>query len=145
MKKTKIKALQNLANRLPLSYEIVKYYTVIQGKSISIEEIIEQRAKGLELEFEPDNWYRQNKSKLQEINHLNRLKKAYTRNKEQGLVDYIQWLNNHNIKLNQTFKDMKLQEVDENILKIAVKGAKVFWSSLIQFLLSFFIAFKSEK
>jgi hypothetical protein len=144
MKKPKLKALKALADKLPESYEIVRYYSLKQGKEITFDEIVKLRSEGSELEINEDAWYRENKSKFQQINHFNRLKKAYSRSKEIGLVEYIKWLNSHNTKMNEVFKELQLKQVDENILEIAKKGAKGFWSNLINFLLSFLIAFKKN-
>ena len=66
-------------------------------------------------------------------------------NKEIGLIEYIQWLDRNNNKLNQMFKDLELERVNSTLMKQIEKGAKGFWTNLIQFLLSFVMAFQSEK
>ena len=80
-----------------------------------------------------------------DIDHYSRLKNAYARNKELGLIEYIQWLDRNNKKLNQMFKDLELERVNSTLMKQIEKGAKGFWNNLIQFLLSFVMAFQSEK
>jgi hypothetical protein len=127
MKKTQLKAISQLAKRLPASVEIQNYYALIKGGKNPIDEIIKKRAE------------------LVPINHYNRLKSAYSRNKQQGLIDYINWLDMHNKKMNKIFEELELKQVESSILKIAEKGAKGFWSNLIQFLLSFVHAFAPQK
>ena len=120
MKKKYTKALKQFSLKLPLSYELIRV-----GKSIMGYEALKQNlAKDEEVESEVRYTYKSNEFVV--INHYNRIKKAYSRNKEQGVTDYILWLNRNNKKLQEQFKDMELQQVDENILNIAAKGAKVF-------------------
>ena len=145
MNKKKLKAIKQLAQRLPHSVEVQKYYSIIQGKEFTIEQLAEMRGKGVELEIEAENWYRENKHKLVVINHYNRLKKAYSRNKEQGLIDYIQWLDRHNKQMNELFKELNLKGVENPILEIARRGVKAFWSNLINFLLAFLAVFQTKK
>jgi hypothetical protein len=146
MKKVKIKALSNLAQRLPESYVIVNNPSLIKGEEISLSEFAELRAKGVEIPIEGDKWYKKANYKLEKIDHFNRLKNAYAKKKEQGILDYITWLDNHNKKLNEKFEDLRLAQVDEGILNVVKKGASSFWSNIIQFLAAFYHAFiKKEK
>jgi len=85
------------------------------------------------------------KWELVEVNHLNRLKSAYSRNKEKGIVDYILWVNYNNQKVNYILKNQELQKVDEGIIDIAMKGANNFWRNLIAFLISFITIFKPNE
>jgi hypothetical protein len=83
MKKTHIKELKQLAEKLPKSFDL-----------------------------EPTRIGNQIKHKLVEINHFNRLKNAFARNKEQGLIDYIKWVKINNNRMNEIFS--KLQPVNDN-------------------------------
>ena len=140
MKKTKLKALKNLAKRLPDSKELVIIGTLIKGEDVSFNDKIKAG-----IPIENDNWYKKKNTKLVDIDHYSRLKNAYARNKEVGLIEYIQWLDRNNKKLNQMFKDLELERVNSTLMKQIEKGAKGFWTNLIQFLLSFVIAFQSKK
>ena len=140
MKKTKLKALKNLAKRLPDSKELVIIGTLIKGEDVSFNDKIKAG-----IPIENDNWYKKKNTKLVDIDHYSRLKNAYARNKELGLIEYIQWLDRNNKKLNQMFKDLELERVNSALMKQIEKGAKGFWTNLIQFLLSFVMAFQSEK
>ena len=140
MKKTKLKALKNLAKRLPDSKELVIIGTLIKGEDVSFNDKIKAGKP-----IENDNWYKQKNTKLVDIDHYSRLKNAYARNKELGLIEYIHWLDRNNIKLNQMFKDLELERVNSTLMKQIEKGAKGFWTNLIQFLLSFVMAFQLEK
>ena len=140
MKKTKLKALKNLAKRLPDSKELVIIGTLIKGEDVSFNDKIKAG-----IPIENDNWYKKKNTKLVDIDHYSRLKSAYARNEELGLIEYIQWLDRNNKKLNQMFKDLELERVNSTLMKQIEKGAKGFWTNLIQFLLSFVMAFQSEK
>ena len=140
MKKTKLKALKNLAKRLPDSKELVIIGTLIKGEDVSFNDKIKAG-----IPIENDNWYKKKNTKLVDIDHYSRLKNAYARNKEIGLIEYIQWLDRNNKKLNQMFKDLELERVNSTLMKQIEKGAKGFWTNIIQFLLSFVMAFQSEK
>lgn len=85
------------------------------------------------------------KPKVVEINHLNRLKSAWNRNKEQGLADYITWLDNNNKRMNAIFEDLQLKQVDNELLEIAKKGGLGFWDSLMKFLFAFINIFLPKK
>jgi hypothetical protein len=140
MKKNQLKALKNLSEQLPESKELQKYSIVLQGFEINSQEYDPKQH-----DIQPEEWYKQGGHfRLVEIDHFNRLKKAYARKKEQGLVDYINWVDQNNIKLNQLFEDMELQRVSEEIKAIADKGAKSFWSNLLNFLFAFLQIFKPQ-
>jgi hypothetical protein len=78
MKKRDLKEIKKLADNLPPSKELHLHYPIIKG-------------------------IKQPKYMLVDINHYDRLKKAYTRNKETGMQGYITWLKNNNEKINKMF------------------------------------------
>lgn len=76
MKKRDIKLIKEVAKKLPPSKEIQKYFVIINGM-------------------------KQYKFRFVDIDHLNRLKSAYSRNKETGMQNYVNWLYANNEKINQ--------------------------------------------
>ena len=82
MKKNQIKGLRRLAEQLPISKEIVKYSVIKKGYEFSIEEI---EAARIDIEAEKE-YVKKNNYKIADVNHFNRLKKAFARNKEKGLM-----------------------------------------------------------
>lgn len=139
MKKKYTKAIKELAKRLPKSKELS-----VVGKSLMGYDVIRKNL-AKDGEVDSDLRYTYKTRELIDINHFNRMKRAYSRSGEKGITEYIQWLDRNNKKLNEMFKDLKLEQVDSNILEIAKKGAKGFWNSILTFLMSFLIAFRTEK
>ena len=129
-------AIQNLANRLPKSYELRKIGFISMNKDLPLKM---QSKKDTD-----DTWFKVFKNKFEEINHINRLQSAYKRNKEQGIVDYIYWLNNNNKNLNAKYEQLKLESVSDDLLDIAKKGAKGFWRNLLDFLFAFLKIFGNK-
>lgn len=140
MKKKQVKALSELAKQLPASKEIVKYSIGKMGYEITVEE-----AEKADIEIQHDQLYiSKNNYKIVDVNHLDRLKKAFAKNKEQGLVDYIFWVDKNNRKMNELFENMKLKQVNENIMQIAIKGASNFWKNIWIFLISLISVFGAK-
>ena len=140
MKKKQIKALKQLAKQLPKSKQIVKKGFLVDGSDVSSEEKL-----NAEIPIYDDVTYKKQKHVLIEINHFNRLKSAYASNKEQGLFDYIEWLDRNNKRLNEMFEKAEFERVNSDIMNIVKKGVKGFWGNLIQFFLSFVLAFKTNE
>lgn len=140
MKKNQIKGLKKLAEQLPVSKEIQKYSIVQKGYEFTMEEI--EKAE-IDIEAEKD-YIKKNNYKIVDVNHFNRLKKAFARNKEKGLVDYIEWVDRNNRKMNELFERMNLERVSEGIMDVARKGEKGFWSNLLNFLFAFITVFKKK-
>jgi hypothetical protein len=144
MKKNKIKGLKALAERLPKSKEIIigsKHDSIIKkGYEFSMEEI---EKSAMDIEAEKD--YEKRQYKILDINHLNRLQKAYGKKGEKGIIDYINWLDNNNKKMNEQFHNMQLAAVSKEIMEVAKKGEKGFWSNLFNFLFAFLTVFKNKK
>lgn len=140
MKKKQIKALKQLSEQLPESVTLERYSTIVKGCELTQEQI-----DSAKIPIEVDKEYLQKGNyRVVPINHLNRLKSAYSRNKEQGLVDYIMWVDRNNKRMNEIFKNSNLNEVSEEIMNIAKKGANGFWNNLINFLLAFIAIFKPK-
>ena len=140
MKKQQIKALKKLAEMLPESVTLVIESEVKKGVQLTNEEI-----NTLNCELDLDAIYKHKKYSIQEINHLNRLKKAYAKYKEKGLSDYINWLDRNNKRMNELFENLQTKEIDERLLAISKEGGKGFWNSLIKFLFSFYQIFIGKK
>ena len=99
MKKKQTKGLKKLSELLPMSKEIVRYSIIKKGYEFSIEEI---ETAGIDIEAEKE-YVQKGKYKIVDVDHFNRLKKAFARNKEKGLIDYIEWVDKNNKKMNAIF------------------------------------------
>jgi len=136
MKKEKIKALKKLSEMLPQSITLVTESHVALGYQLP-----EQVLATATIPIEAEKQYVYKNKKVVEVNHLNRLKKAFARNKEQGLIDYIEWVDRNNQRMNELFEESKLKEVSQELKEVAKRGANGFWSNLISFLFSFYSIF----
>lgn len=139
MKKEKIKALKKLSEMLPKAITLVTESHVALGHQLP-----EQVLATATIPIEAEKSYVYKNKKVVEVNHLNRLKKAFARNKEKGLIDYIEWVDRNNQRMNELFKEMKLTEVSDELKQVAKRGEKGFWSNLISFLFSFYSIFLSK-
>lgn len=135
MKKSKIKALKQLSQLLPESVTINIEPMILKGWQLSEEELLNMK------NVEAESWYKKKQYKIVPVNHLTKLKRAYCSNKEQGLADYIEWVDVNNKRMNKIFSEMKLKEVDDELKEIARKGGEGFWSNIMAFLFSFFKVF----
>jgi len=141
MKKQQIKALKRLAFQLPQSKEIQRYSEIKQGYEFSMEEIEKS-----EIPIEAEKLYVQKgRYRIVPINHFNRLKKAFARNKEKGIIDYIEWVDRNNKKLNEIFEKAGYERVSKEIMAVAKKGEKSFWNNLLNFLFAFITVFKKKE
>ena len=146
MKKQQVRALNQLAEMLPRSVTIEIKADVIKGDKLSDEQI-----DLVKTDVCPERYYKFKNHQFADIIHINRLKKAYARNKEQGIADYITWLDANNKKMNViieelgTLEEARLKQVDEELMAIAKKGGKGFWSSLMTFLFAFAQIFTKSK
>lgn len=141
MKKNQLKALKKLAEKLPITKELQKYSIAVQGYEIPADEYDPAVTP-----IEAEAWYKQGGHyRLVDVDHYNRLKKAYARNKEQGIVDYIFWVDNNNKKVNEIFETKEAERVSAELMEIAAKGKSNFWSNLINFLFAFIAIFQSDK
>ena len=141
MKKNQLKALKKLAEQLPVTKELQKYSIAVQGFKINADEYDPAVTP-----IEAEAWYKQGGHfRLVDVEHFNRLKKAYARNKEQGLIDYIEWVDRNNKKVNEMFEEMEMERVSAELMAIAKKGKGNFWSNLINFLFAFIAIFKPDK
>ena len=141
MKKSQIKGLKKLAEQLPMSKELVKFSIVKKGYKFTMEEI---EITGIDIKAEKE-YVKKGNYKIADVNHFNRLKKAFARSKEKGLIDYIEWVNRNNKKMNAIFEKMQLEEVSKEIMEVAQKGEKGFWSNLLNFLFAFLNVFKVKQ
>jgi hypothetical protein len=141
MKKNQIKGLKKLATQLPLTKEIQRYSEIKQGYEFSMEEI---EKSGIPIEAEK-MYVQKGKYRLVDVCHINRLKKAFARNKEKGIIDYIEWVDRNNKRLNELFEKVRYERVSKEIMAVAKKGEKSFWSNLLNFLFAFITVFKKKE
>lgn len=139
MKKEKIKALKKLSEMLPASITLVTESHVALGYELP-QHVLDTAT----IPIEAEKSYVYKNKKVVEVNHLNRLKKAFARNKEKGLIDYIEWVDRNNARMNKLFEENKLRAVSDELKQVAKRGEKGFWSNLISFLFSFYSIFLSK-
>ena len=63
---------------------------------------------------------------------------------EDFFIDYIEWVDKNNKKMNAIFEHMQLEEVSKEIMQVAQKGEKGFWSNILNFLFAFLMIFKKK-
>lgn len=131
-------AIEHLSKKLPVSYELKKVGYSIKGEDLPLE--TRQKFSLADTEY-----YRTSKQIIVLINHTSRMQSNFKKYGEQGIIDYIYWLNNNNKKLNERFEKLKLEQVSDDVMSIVAKGAKGFWKNLLDFLFAFLKAFGSEK
>lgn len=140
MKKNQIKGIKQLAEKLPASKELIKYTVIKKGHELTPEEIKES-----DIDIEADRDYvRKGNYKIADVNHFNRLKRAFARSKEKGLVEYIEWVDRNNKKMNALFEKIRLEEVSKELMEVAKKGEKGFWKNLLNFLFALIAVFKRK-
>lgn len=140
MKKKQVKALMELSKALPPSKEIQIYSVAVQGYDVPLD-IKEKQT------INDEDWYKSRNYRVVDINHHNRLKSAFSRDKEQGLIDYINWVAINNYRMNQLMPELKLKGLDKNLQQVVRMGKDNFWSNIIRFLYAFYHTFikKDEK
>lgn len=143
VKKSKIKALRQLSKMLPPSVEYKNHTFYAKATALTSEQL--KNVKKHHGIVNPNSYYGGSFKGFIPINHLDRLKKAWNRNQEQGLVDYISWIDINNKKMNEKYEELKLQEVDKRIMNIVKKGAGGFWRRIVQFIMAFYYSFLSDK
>lgn len=106
MKKKYYKALENIAKKLPASYEKGKVYTKqeikdLRGKEAKNSTVFD--APTLMVEREPEYIIVKN-VKLYKVNHYRRLKRAYQTHGIPGINNYFRWVDQNNKKLNAEYE-----------------------------------------
>lgn len=135
--KVKKKAIEHLSKRLPISYEHRKVGIAVN----SMEYDLDTRRK---YNLKDNEFYKAFRNKFIEINHISRMERAYKKYGEQGIIDYIYWLNNNNKSLKEKYEKLKLDSVSQDVLDIAKQGAKGFWKNLLDFLFAFLKVFGNK-
>lgn len=138
LNKLQKQGIKQLAERLPDSFELQNKKYVVKGAEFDIDQ---RRAHQLG----DDDLYVMKRNALIPINHVNRLENAFKKYKEQGMVDYIHWLNNNNRKLNDIFNTMEYKQVSNDVMDIVKDGAKGFWKNLMEFLFAFLKVFGNKE
>lgn len=140
MNKKRKKALTALSYRLPPSWEVTKVSEYMKGEDL----ITSDEQHGLD-KIHPNVIYKSTGKKLIRINHKQKLKRAWSRNKTAGVMEYIKWLDNNNRYIASIVKQSEdVKQVDEGILNIAKGSVSSFWRQLIIFLSSFISVFASQ-
>lgn len=141
MKKRQLKAIRTLCKILPESYTEVsegqyKFGYEMLREDIPIPEMFQKH-------FDPDRMYPVRVNKLVKINHYRKIKKAYKSNGQQGIMDYMKWLDAHNAQLANKYQFKKIKRIDQRLLEIAMSSAEGFWQSIIMFITAFAASFLS--
>ena len=96
-----------------------------------------------DFEIDPKGFYKDRRVITEKIKHINRIKSAYKRNGEQGVIDYFKWDIANRKKVNELVAEHKrLKSVPVFIQKIIDGGAAKFWT-LISFFYAFLTSFTS--
>ena len=149
MNATRRKQVKLLVTQLPVSYEII-----VKGQRIRPHEVLRKIDEGItpppgfNLSSDTDEkkkWYRYRKQDIVMINHYKRIKKAYNKRGEQGVVEYLKWLKQNNIRvakiISQIDSNIKIGKWSSQLDRLILGGAKSFWKNLIIFLASFLTFF----
>lgn len=134
MKKRTARAMAILASKMPTSYEWKKIGHYMTGEKIL--EVNNDR------EVESGKTYKVFHNELVKIDHYKRIKNAWEKGKERGVIEYLQWLASHNEKLAVSLKDMEdapVIETFEPSFLTGLTGAfgiKDFFEWLVKFLSS---------
>lgn len=94
MKKKTKKRLDSIAAQLPVMYETANAHQRIKGSSLLERGITEHKGE----EISPYKYYSFWKTIQVPVNHSRRLKRAFQRNGEKGVLRYIKQLNNTQAK-----------------------------------------------
>lgn len=145
MKKKRSKALAQLASILPPAY-IIRPHT----ESAPLWKWYELRDAGkVEVELPPmdeenaDQILSLTYKTTEVLNHHRRLKKVYSEKGEQGIKEYIVWLDAHNRRWAKRLEG--IEQVPKGLLDIARSNIGSFWKMLIAFLFSFVSVFGEKK
>lgn len=114
------KVLKEIAKNLPDTY--YKYNQKFIGNAISNDHnriMNNTHGQGLEIVRHEKVMYQ--RKAMKKINHLKRLKKAFLKGGWQGVVDYFDWVNANNKRINQEYKMTVEMKTIEEILKAKIK------------------------
>lgn len=139
MKKRQLKAIRTLSKILPESYTEVSEGQNKFGYELLREKISVPRE--FQKYFDPDRLYPIKVNKLVKINHYRKIKKSYKSNGQQGIMDYMKWLDAHNAQLAKKYQLKKIKRIDQRLLEIAMSSAEGFWQSIITFIIAFTASF----
>lgn len=148
MNKRRSKALKQLAELLPAAY-ITRNHT----ESGLLSELYElnEKDKSLDLDLPimtEDNceeFFTITYPAMEVLNHHKRLKKGWKEKGTKGIQEYLIWLERHNRNFAKRMSEMEIEQLPEGLLYIAKMKVSSFWKSLMIFLFSFAMTFKSKK
>lgn len=139
MKKSKSKALKQLANVLPPAY--IKRRHTEYGTLVELHDMVIKHSLKIDLPKLTEDNANEMKSitydNMEILNHHRRLKKAYKKDGTEGVQKYLVWLKEHNENWIRNNNGMDVKEVDPSLYEIAKGKAGSFWNSLIMFLFAF--------
>jgi len=134
-----MKLMKLLASQLPETKRLAIVGEAVQGVDIPEDEFEKSGIKG-----DPEKYYKKKVPKFQNVNHFKSLKKWYNRNGTKGVIEYVQWVDSNNKRLNKLADNLELERVNKKLMNVINKGVAKFWSNLIMFLMAFLQAFGSK-
>ena len=155
MKKRKLVQLKVFCKTLPESWEVKKHSTYVDSADalrlhdktgMSLPEGVHEPTYKDKSGKERKKLFKHSRPVLQKINHYKRVKKAFVKNGEQGVIDYLIWLRNNNIRVNKLLKEVdQIKDFDQGLINIMKGGASAFWKNLMLFLYGFVKFFLSPE
>lgn len=146
MNKATQKSIKEISKYLPRTYQKVILKRRTKGSEL-IKDGVKTDAQGNDIN--PDHFYFSSFQVLKPLNAYRGLKKAYNKGKEEGVGQYIQWLDRHAKYMNDYLRKIKREdmvtEINEEISEIAKGDPKGILKKLLQFLMSFLMAFGKKK
>lgn len=148
MNKQRSKALKQLAEMLPPAY-ITRPHT----ETGRLSELYRLKDEGHQFtnelppltEENADQMFSIKYEAMEVLNHHKRLKRVWKQKGTKGIQEYLVWLKNHNEQFAKRMKDMEIEQLDPKLFEIAKMKVGSFWKSLIAFLVSFALFFKTDK
>jgi len=145
MKKKQIKYLNFLADQLPDMKELK-----LKGDNISGTILLERIASGETkapkgIDINKKGRYSDRKYVFEDINHRQRIKRAYSKNGPQGVFDYLKYLSIHRKRINDMVDESKkIAKLPPMVKKLMSGGVGAFWS-ILAFFYSFVAVFSKKE
>jgi len=144
MKKKNLKTLRRLASILPKTQYVRKHSYQLYGHQLDKEHTDDIEKDGAKVD--PKTLYDFKRSMAYNVNHEQRLKEAYKKNGDDGIIEYLKWIRiQHKANLKKYSSDPATKFLDERLDYLIASGAKNLWKNLLIFLTAFFENFVVKK
>ncbi len=141
----KVKMIAKVASKLPESVNFRKVRRTKRGVDITDDEL--KRIGKKQKDIDPKGFYQIIENEVFIIDHKEELKRAYKKNREQGMVDYCSWLKWHNREMFAKYgkgDPNEWQFTNEWLDKIIEGGPTRIWNVFEMFLASFLAIFGKD-